>query len=151
MALFLLENPEILNQAKPTGDSAQCCAAAWTAGEFGRELVPVYVWLSSLAFHLTLSRHCLLIGYTFSCLVTWSCPTLVTPWSVAHQAPLSMEFSRQEYRSGLPFLPAVNWLSVQFSCSVVSNTLRPHEPQHARPSCPSATPGVHPNPCSLSL
>ena len=27
----------------------------------------------------------------------------VTPWSVAHQAPLSMEFSRQEYWSGLPF------------------------------------------------
>ena len=28
-----------------------------------------------------------------------------TPWTVAHQAPLSMEFSRQEYWSGLPFLP----------------------------------------------
>ena len=29
----------------------------------------------------------------------------VTPWMVAHQAPLSVEFSRQEYWSGLPFLP----------------------------------------------
>ena len=29
----------------------------------------------------------------------------VTPWTVAHQAPLSMEFSRQEYWSGLPFPP----------------------------------------------
>ena len=29
----------------------------------------------------------------------------VTPWTVAHQAPLSMEFSRQENRSGLPFPP----------------------------------------------
>ena len=29
--------------------------------------------------------------------------TLVTPWTVAHQAPLSMGFSRQEYWSGLPF------------------------------------------------
>ena len=28
----------------------------------------------------------------------------VTPWTVAHQAPLSMGFSRQEYWSGLPFL-----------------------------------------------
>ena len=27
-----------------------------------------------------------------------------TPWTIAHQAPLSMEFSRQEYQSGLPFL-----------------------------------------------
>ena len=31
-----------------------------------------------------------------------SCPT---PWTVAHQAPLSMGFSRQEYWSGMPFLP----------------------------------------------
>ena len=36
-------------------------------------------------------------------LVTKSCPTLVTPWTVACQAPLSMRFPRQEYWSGLPF------------------------------------------------
>ena len=40
--------------------------------------------------------------------------------------------------------------SVQFSRSVVSNSLRPHESQHARPPCPSLTPGVHPNPCPSS-
>ena len=34
-------------------------------------------------------------------------------------------------------------LSVQFSCSVVSDSLRPHESQHARPPCPSPSPGVH--------
>ena len=34
-------------------------------------------------------------------------------------------------------------LSVQFSRSVVSNSLRSHESQHARPPCPSPTPGVH--------
>ena len=33
--------------------------------------------------------------------------------------------------------------SVQFSRSVVSDSLRPHESQHARPPCPSPTPGVH--------
>ena len=33
--------------------------------------------------------------------------------------------------------------SVQFSCSVVSDTLWPHESQHTRPPCPSPTPGVH--------
>ena len=43
-------------------------------------------------------------------------------------SPLSMQFS-----------------SVQFSCSVVSNSLRPHELQHARPPCPSPAPGVHSN------
>ena len=36
-------------------------------------------------------------------LVTKSCLTLVNPWTVVCQAPLSMEFSRQEYWGGLPF------------------------------------------------
>ena len=40
--------------------------------------------------------------------------------------------------------------SVQFSHSVVSDSLWPHESQHARPPCLSATPGVHPNSCALS-
>ena len=40
--------------------------------------------------------------------------------------------------------------SVQFSHLVVSDSLRPHEPQHARPPCPSPTPGVYPNSCPLS-
>ena len=38
-----------------------------------------------------------------------------------------------------------NLSSVQFSRSVVSDSLRPHESQHARPPCPSPTPGVHPD------
>ena len=86
------------------------------------------------------------------------------------QAPLSMGFSRQESWRGLPF-PSPGYLSnpgikprspalqaaslptelqVQFSRSVVSNSLRPHELQHARPPCPSPTAEVHPNPCPLS-
>ena len=40
--------------------------------------------------------------------------------------------------------------SVQFSCSVVSNSFQPHELQHARPPCPSTTSGVYPNSCPLS-
>ena len=40
--------------------------------------------------------------------------------------------------------------SVQFSRSVVCNSLWPHEPQHARPPCPSPTPVVYPNPCPSS-
>ena len=36
-------------------------------------------------------------------LVTKSCPTLMTPWTIACQTPLSMGFSRQEYWNGLPF------------------------------------------------
>ena len=40
--------------------------------------------------------------------------------------------------------------SVQFSRSVVSDSLRPHEPQHARPPCPSPTPGAYSNSCPSS-
>ena len=41
-------------------------------------------------------------------------------------------------------------ISVQFIRSIVSNSLRPHELQHARPPCSSPTPGVHPNSCPPS-
>ena len=40
--------------------------------------------------------------------------------------------------------------SAQFSHSVITDSLGPHEPQHARPPCPSPTPRVHQNPCPLS-
>ena len=40
--------------------------------------------------------------------------------------------------------------SVQFSRSVMSDSLQPHESQNARPSCPSPTPGVYPNSCPSS-
>ena len=43
-----------------------------------------------------------------------------------------------------------NISSVQFSCSVVSDSLWPHESQHARPPCPSPTHGIHPNSCPSS-
>ena len=40
--------------------------------------------------------------------------------------------------------------SVQFSCLVMSDSLRPHELQHTRPPCPSPTPGVYSNLCPLN-
>ena len=40
--------------------------------------------------------------------------------------------------------------SVQFSHSVMSDCLQPHESQHTRPLCPSPTPGVHPDSCPSS-
>ena len=58
-----------------------------------------------------------------------------TPWTTARQTSLSITNSRS---------------ASQFSCSVVSNSFRPHEPQHSTPPCPSPTPRVHPNPCPLS-
>ena len=57
----------------------------------------------------------------------------------------------------LPWLFLHDWIafsfhsaSVQFSHSVMSDSLRPHELQHARPPCPSLTPRVHSNSCPLS-
>ena len=44
-----------------------------------------------------------------------------------------------------PYNNPYYYYSVQFSRSVVSDSLRPHEPQHARPPCPSPTPGVYSN------
>ena len=44
----------------------------------------------------------------------------------------------------------VTFSSVQFSRSVLSDSLRPHESQHARPPCPSQTPGVHSDSCPSS-
>jgi len=42
------------------------------------------------------------------------------------------------------------FINVQFSYSVVSDSLWPHEPQHARPHCPSPTLGIYSNSCPLS-
>ena len=140
-------------------------------------------------------------------LVAKSCLTLVSPWTVVPQDPLSMGFPRQSYWSGCHFLlqgifltqgsnplllhcrqslypqshqrgqfPRVREMntiklrqillqpfsdinfhhlnyycySVQFSHSVVSDSLRPHELQHASPPYPSPTPRVHPNSCPSS-
>ena len=44
----------------------------------------------------------------------------------------------------------IQFSSVQSSCSVTSDSLQPHESQHARPPCPSPTPGVYPNSCPSS-
>ena len=103
--------------------------------------------------------------------------SLVTPWTVTHQAPLSMGLPKQEHWSGLPFSPSGDlcdpgiklyllhwqadslplshqgsheWDLVQFIRSVMSDSLQLHESQHARPPCPSPTPGVYSNSCPLS-
>ena len=76
-----------------------------------------------------------------------------TPWTVARQTPLSIEFSRQEYWSGLPCpslgdppdsgiepVSHMSMLLLLFSHQVVSDSLRPCELQHARLPCPSLPP-----------
>ena len=68
------------------------------------------------------------------CLLPLSCLSLawlcVTPETAAHQAPLSLGFSRQEHWRGLPFPSSMHESETwKWSCSVVSNSLRPHGPQ----------------------
>ena len=62
--------------------------------------------------------------------------------SVYYLTPLSSSAAAFLY-----YVPplVIQFSSVQFSHSVVSNSSRPHESQHARPLCPSPTPGVHSN------
>ena len=65
-------------------------------------------------------------------------PPLLSP------SPLAFNFSQHEVFSNES---ALHISSVQFSHSVVSDSLRPHEWQHARPPCPSPTPGAFSNWC----
>ena len=67
---------------------------------------------------------------------------------VMWQAPSSLLFLNTV--SNLYILTKNPFNSVQFSRSVVSDSLRPHESQHARPPCPASTPGVHSNSCLSS-
>ena len=62
------------------------------------------------------------------------------------------EYRKQVFANEMDNLEVINQLftSVQFSHSVVSDSLRPHESQHARPPCPSSTPRVYSNSCPSS-
>ena len=51
----------------------------------------------------------------------------------------------ESYPDSIPYFPAPPFSSVQFSWSVMTNSLQPHDSQHARPPCPSPAPGVHSN------
>ena len=76
-------------------------------------------------------------GRCFNLWATREAPTtykVVSKWSIVRKAVLWV-------------VNKLTYTSVQFSCSVVSDPLQPHELQHARPPCPSSPPGVYPNSC----
>ena len=133
-------------------------------------------WLRKTNFYFLVVKYIAEILLTCVCVLScFSCvPRFVIPRTIARQAPLSMEFSKQVYWGGLPCPPSedlpdpgieseslsspalageffttdATWeaqltYSVQFSHSVVSDSLQPHESQHDRPPCPSPTPRVH--------
>ena len=84
-----------------------------------------------------------------------TCPSYIPcPWPLFYQLNLSLILWGKKKHIRLTFLqilhfsiirPLIIFLSssVQFSHSVVSGSLRPHESQHPRPLCPSPSPGVH--------
>ena len=80
-----------------------------------------------------------------SSILGWRIPWTEEPGRLQSMGPKDLDMTGQactnkDWQEG----------SVQFSRSVVSDSLRPHESQHARPPCPSPTPGVHPNSHPLS-
>ena len=75
-------------------------------------------------------------------------PISLIQWSI--QFIIKSTSPPPKYNLKTPIILYSHCLSVQFSHSVVSYSLRPHELQHARPPCPSPNPGVHPNPCPSS-
>ena len=68
--------------------------------------------------------------------------SLLVIWDLMLLGELNIIFKR--------WILVYQFSSVQFSHSVVSDSLRPHESQHARPPCPSPSPGVHSNSRPLS-
>ena len=86
---------------------------------FSSKIINIIMMMTAIANHLVLS-----------CSIAKSCQPLCYIWTAERPCSLSLTIS-----------------SVQFSCSVMSDSLWPHESQHTRPPCPSPTPGVYPKPC----
>ena len=74
----------------------------------------------------------------------------VGTWSVSYVSKTQDKVFRDFCHSHRSKSKTETVCSVQFSRSVMSDSLWPHESQHARPPCPSPTPGVHSNSCPLS-
>ena len=97
-------------------------------------------------------RNCLksiiLIPYHQLLLKTSPCPALPSLPSFFHTSSQPASSAKKILPTSFQAIVPVS--SVQFSCSVMSDSLRPHEPQHARPPCPSPTPRVCSNLYPLS-
>ena len=99
----------------------------------------VYIYIKNILFHYGLSEG---IEYSSLCYIYRYSRTLLFIHSIYNSWHLLVPNSHS--------IPPPPSLSVQFSCSVVSDSLRPHGLQHARPPCPSPTSRVYSNSCPLS-
>ena len=129
---------------------------------------PVDCLLSEKFLSLPIHSFFFFLTYLFPCgSVVKDPPTMRETWvrSLAWEDPLEMGkattpvfWSREFHglyrvaksRTRLSDFHFTSLSSDQISRSVVSNSLQPHESQHARPPCPSPTPGVHSDSCPTS-
>ena len=110
-------------------------------------LVCIIIRMCSVLSHTTYLKPELLNHHATVC-YEW----LAGGWDVNLGPCFRMGSLKQmKFLSNLSFvrITCLQICSVQFSCSVMSDSLWLHEPQNARPPWPSPTPGVHPNPCPL--
>ena len=78
---------------------------------------------------------------------------MLAPWKKIYDQPRK-HIKKQRHYFANKGLSSQNYgfsSSIQFSHSVMFDSLRPHESQHSRPPCPSPSPRVYPNSCPLSL
>ena len=104
-------------------------APDWTCPRMAG-ITSIKTTIRSQGAHRARTAECMSQG----CKDSWTCPSA-----------FSHDTSTQ-----WPKYTILGFSSVQFSRSVVSESLQPHESQHARPPCPSPTPRVYPNSCPLS-
>ena len=104
------------------------------------------VWLLSVSLWELISMK--LTDHGLSWPGGWHWPWSLLAWGLGFGAQLQEPNFSLWNRASSHCRPRLS--SVQFSRSVMSDSLRPHESQHARPPCPTPTPGVHPDarPCS---
>ena len=129
---------------------APMCSSSWTPSHLpppptplGHPSAPALSMLSH-ASNLDWQSISHMIIYMFQCHSPKSCHLHPLPQSPKDCSIHLCLFCCLSYRVIVTFfLNSIYMHSVQFSRSVVSNSLRPHESQHTRPPCPSPTPGVH--------
>ena len=117
-------------------------------------IVSFYRWMCFINTHIFISTSLSNVICLFSNLMLWNplalvghvthTHTIYNFWNFLHSFKISHIFHSLRKRL------EIGDTAVQFSSSVMSNSLRPHESQHTRPCCPSSTPGVHPNLCASS-
>ena len=109
-------------------------------------------WIAAHQASLSITNHLSLLKFmSIESVMPSSHLILCCPLLCLQCFPASESFPMSRlFASGGQSVRASALASVQFSCSLVSDSLWPHESQHTRPACPSPTPRVHSDPCPSS-